>query len=285
MTLKLDDLTPIEKTLLVTLTGRALDAREKRPLLGDRLAAEVLDRLGPAVDTIKLPGTVKIATAVRSRMLDRLVAGFIAAHPDAVVVELGCGLETRMHRIAPPATVDWYDIDLPDVIALRRRVLPELDRAHLVAASLNDPDWLEGIPLDRPVIAVADGVLGFLTEAANRQIMGALTDRFTAGGELVFVAYTPIAARLMGSMGVLRAVGMPKGYQGFGFDDPGEVQRLNPRLQFVEELLGAQAPETALFRWPTRMVAKLFARWRAQARRGVWILRYRFSTRQGAALG
>src|SRR5215208_71871 len=43
-------------------------------------------------------------------MLDRLVAGFIAAHPNAVVVELGCGLETRMHRIAPPATVD-YDID------------------------------------------------------------------------------------------------------------------------------------------------------------------------------
>ena len=280
MTLTIDDLTPVEKTLLITLTGRALDAHKKSPLLGDHLAVEVLDRLGPGVDAITLSGTVKIATAVRSKMLDRLVAGFIAAHPDAVVVELGCGLETRMHRIAPPTTVDWYDIDFDNVIALRRQLIPELDRAHLVAASLTDPQWLERIPRDRPVIAVADGVLGFLTEADNRQILGALTDHFTAGGELAFVAYTSIVARLMGSIGVLRAVGIPKGYRGFGFDDPREVERLNPRLTFVEEQIGAQAPEAAQFPWPTRMVAKLFARWRAQGRRGVWILRYGFQCQQ-----
>jgi O-methyltransferase involved in polyketide biosynthesis len=276
MTLTIDHLTPIEKTLLITLTGRALDARTKRPLLGDRLAAEVLDRLGPDIDTIKLSGTVKIATAVRSKMLDRLVAGFIAAHPDAVVVELGCGLETRMHRIAPPATVDWYDVDFDNVIALGRRVIPELEGSHFVAASLTDPGWLDGIPRDRPAIAVADGVLGFLTEADNKQILTALTDHFTAGGELVFVAYTRIAARLMGSLGVLRSVGVPKSYRGFGFDDPHDVERLNPRLTFVEEQLGAQAPEAAQFSWPTRMIAKWFAHWRAQARRGVWIVRYRF---------
>lgn len=225
MTLTIDNLTPIEKTLLITLTGRVLDARTANPILGDHLAANAFDRLGPDADIVKLPGYVALAAAVRSKMLDRLVAGFIAAHPDAVVVELGCGLETRMHRIAPPATVDWYDIDLPNVIALRRRVLPELERSHLVAASLTDPDWLDGIPRDRPVIAVADGVLGFLTEADNRQILGTLTDHFTAGGELVFVAYTRIAARMVGSLGVTRSVGIPKGYRGFGFDDPRALDR------------------------------------------------------------
>lgn len=144
MTLTIDHLTPVEKTLLITLTGRALDAKTANSLLGDRLADKVLDRLGPGADIVKLSGTVKIATAVRSRMLDRMVGGFIAAHPNAVVVELGCGLETRMHRLSPPTTVDWYDVDLPDVIALRRRVIPELDRSHLVAASLTDPDSMEG---------------------------------------------------------------------------------------------------------------------------------------------
>ena len=228
MTVTIDNLTPVEKTLLITLTGRALDARTKRPLLGDRVAAKAFDRLGPGADIIKLAGSVKLAIAVRSKMLDRLVAGFIGAHPNAVVVELGCGLETRMHRITPPATVDWYDVDFDDVIALRRRVLPELDSSHLVAASLIDPDWLDGIPQDRPAIVVADGVLGFLTEADNRQILGALTEHFTAGGELVFNAYTRFVARLMGSLGVLRAVGIPKGFQGFGFDDPCAVERLNP---------------------------------------------------------
>ena len=276
MTLTIDHLTPVEKTLLITLTGRALDAKTANSLLGDRLADKVLDRLGPGADIVKLSGTVKIATAVRSRMLDRIVGGFIAAHPNAVVVELGCGLETRMHRLSPPATVDWYDVDLPDVIALRRRVIPELDRSHLVAASLTDLDSLEGIPRGRPVIVVADGVLGFLTEADNKQILTALTEHFTAGGELAFVAYTRIAARLLGSLGVTRSVGIPKGYRGFGFDDPHVPERLNPRLTFVEEQLGAQAPEADQFPWPTRMIAKWFARWRAQGRRGVWIVRYRF---------
>ena len=70
----------------------------------------------------------------------------------------------------------------------------------------------------------------------------------------------------MGSLGVLRSVGIPKGYQGFGFDDSRALERLNPRLTFVEEQLGAQAPESDQFAWPTRMIARLFARWRAQGR-------------------
>lgn len=269
-----DHLTPLEKTLLVTLTGRALDARKPRPLLGDHLAAAVSSRL--VHETVKVSDTVAIAVCVRSAMLDRLVDRFIAAHRDAVVVELGCGLETRKHRISPPGTVDWYDIDLDGVITLRRQVLPELDHSHLVAANLTHPGWLDPIPRDRPAIIVADGVLGFLSEADNRFILRALTDHFTAGGELVFNAYTRIAARMMGSLGVLRSVGISRHYRGFGFDDPTVVEQLNPRLTFVEELLGAQAPETAKLRWPTRMLAKVFARWRAQARRGVWVLRYRF---------
>ncbi|MGV0735753.1 class I SAM-dependent methyltransferase [Mycobacterium syngnathidarum] len=289
MTVTIDDLTPVEKTLLITLTPRAMDARAPHPLLADDLAAKVLDRIGPA-GAIKISSTVKIAAPVRSKMLDQLVVQFIAAHPNAVVVELGCGLETRMHRIAPPPTVDWYDVDLPDVIALRRRLIPELDRAHLVAASLTEPHWAEGIPRERPVIAVADGVLGFLTKADNTQILATLTNHFTGGGELVFVAYSRIAAKMMGGLpvqiGELRELGIPKGYQGFGFDDPRELEQLNPRVTFVEEQLGAQAMES--FNDPrarawlndisrtTRMIGKWFARWRAQARRGVWVLRYRF---------
>lgn len=289
MTVTINDLTPVEKTLLITLTPRALDARAPHPLLSDDLAAEVLDRIGPA-GAIKISDTVKIAAPVRSKMLDQLVHRFIAAHPDAVVVELGCGLETRMHRIAPPPTVDWYDVDLPDVIALRRQLIPELDRAHLVAASLAEPHWADGIPHDRPVIAVADGVLGFLTKADNTQILNTLTNHFTAGGELVFVAYTRIAAKMMGALpvqiGELREVGIPKGYQGFGFDNPRELEQLNPHMTFVEEQLGAQAMESFSdpiaqawrgdISWPIRMFGKWFARWRAQARRGVWVLRYRF---------
>ena len=234
------------------------------------------DRLGSDLGVVRVPSSVTLATALRSTMLDRAVRDFITAHPNAVVVELGCGLETRMNRLAPPPTVDWYDIDFANVIELRRRVLPELSRAHLIAASLTDPQGLGSIPTDRPVIAVADGVIGLLSEAENGRLLAGLSHHCNAGGELVFNAYTKLVARHMGSVGVLRAVGLPKGYRGFGFDDPRELGRLAPQMTFVEERTGVQAPEVADLPWATRITARLFARWRAQARRGVWILRYRW---------
>ena len=68
MTVTIDHLTPVEKTLLlITLTGRALDARTKRPLLGDRLAATAFDRLGPGADIVKLPDRSRLALAVAAR--------------------------------------------------------------------------------------------------------------------------------------------------------------------------------------------------------------------------
>ncbi len=97
-------------------------------------------------------------------MLDDRVRRFISEHPDAVVVVLGAGLDTGMVRVDPPAGVDWYDVDLPNVIALRDQLVPADDRAHSVAASLADDAWTDPIPSDRPTMLIADGLLAFLTE-------------------------------------------------------------------------------------------------------------------------
>ena len=77
-----------------------------------------------------------LATALCSAMLGRAMSDFIAAHPNAVVVELGCGPETRMNRLAVPPAIDWYDVDFTSVVRLRLRILPQLGRIHLIAASL-----------------------------------------------------------------------------------------------------------------------------------------------------
>jgi O-methyltransferase involved in polyketide biosynthesis len=71
-----------------------------------------------------LPSSAVRQTALRAKMLDERVRGFISEHPDAVVVALGAGLDTGMLRVKPPATVDWYNVDLPKVIALRNELVP-----------------------------------------------------------------------------------------------------------------------------------------------------------------
>ncbi|MDA0565692.1 class I SAM-dependent methyltransferase [Streptomonospora sp. S1-112] len=278
-------LSPVERTLLVTLAGRARDDRRPAPYLGDPMPAAVLERLGTDPARLGVGSVVSLATALRSAMLDRAVRAFLSAHPDAVVVELGAGLETRRHRLRPGAGVDWYDVDLPAVAKLRRALLPPEPlsaggaRAHLVAADATAPDWLAGLPRDRPAIAVADGLVGLLPPDRARALLTALAAHFTEG-ELVFNAYPRLVARTIGAQPVLRRMGIPRGYTGFGFDDPRHVEALVPGLSFVEERFGTQERGAAM---PPalRLTAALFARWPAQSRRGVWVVRYRFTGARG----
>jgi O-methyltransferase involved in polyketide biosynthesis len=125
-------------------------------------------------------------------MLDAIVTQFIAQHPTAVVLDLGCGLDTRGHRLAPPAGVDWYDIDLPAVIKLREQLVP--DERHVVAADLTKQGWLNGLPTDRPALALTDGLQALLTGPDFVAVTRMLTEHFDRG-ELTFNAYSRLALR------------------------------------------------------------------------------------------
>src|SRR6184192_452034 len=94
-------LTAVQQVCLLTLRWRALDARSDTPMLGDALSLQVAESLGLDL-TSKVVRSNVLVKAVRDKMLDRLVSRFIAEHPTAVVVDLGCGLDTRRQRCAPP---------------------------------------------------------------------------------------------------------------------------------------------------------------------------------------
>lgn len=141
------ELTAVQRVCLLTVGLRALDARSTTPILGDALSVQVAERLGLDLSTSKVPRSMILVHAVRDKMLDRLVSRFAADHPTAVVVDLGCGLDTRRHRCDPPPGVDWYGVDFPAVIGLRERLLP--DGAHLIGADVTASAWLDELPRER----------------------------------------------------------------------------------------------------------------------------------------
>jgi O-methyltransferase involved in polyketide biosynthesis len=124
MSIALPVFTPIEETLYLTLCGRALDNHLPHPILADPMANELVGRLGYDCGRFHLSASPIINIAHRAKKLDQVAQQFIARHPDAVGLDLGAGLDTRVFRIAPPAGVDWYDVDYPEVIAARRQLLP-----------------------------------------------------------------------------------------------------------------------------------------------------------------
>ena len=169
------------------LCGRALDNHLPHPILGDPMATQLVRRLGYDCGRFRLSASPIINIAHRARKLDQVAQRFVGRHPDAVGLDLGAGLDTRVFRIAPPPTVDWYDIDFPEVIRARQQLLPGRASAHGIGADLTDPAWLDAIPGDRPAVIVADGLLAFLIQEDLISLLDRLISHFPSG-EVAFTA-------------------------------------------------------------------------------------------------
>lgn len=271
------DLSPLEQTALLTQYARALDSKWAQPILGDLLAPDIISKIDYDFEGLGIPTSVVCQAALRAKMLDERVRAFTVENPDAVVVDLGAGLDSGPFRVSPPATVDWYSVDLPGVIALRDRLLPSSRRAHSVIASVADQSWPDSIPADRPAMVIADGLFAFLPEPVIVGAFRRLTEHFRSG-ELAFNDYGRIgwfsrAAVKLAPQRMFASVGAQWGYA--GFKDARVPETWNPKLTLVEEASLAHAPEVELFPEWIRLATKLSGMFETSARKAR-ILRYRF---------
>jgi O-methyltransferase involved in polyketide biosynthesis len=273
MGITLPAFTPMEDSMFLTLCGKALDSRSPRSILHDTTADEIVRKLDYDCAQFRLSTSPIINIAHRSKKLDEVVERFIERHPDAVVLDLGVGLDTRMVRVAPPSTVDWYDVDFPNVIAARKLLIPQSLKAHSIDVDLTDPDWLDEVPIDRPAVIVADGLLAFLTQDDMIALLDRLTSHFPTG-EIAFNGYTRFAIwaakHYHGTQSVADLIKSP------GFDDPREPERWNPKLKLVREILLTREPEVAEFPFALRKFTRLAARSTWWSRGGTTVLQYEF---------
>jgi O-methyltransferase involved in polyketide biosynthesis len=176
------------QTMLATLYAKALDADFENPILSDRYAKQIVERID--YDWQKTTITARKAPSVttRSAHFDAWTSQFLAVHPQAVVLHLGCGLDSRFFRVQPGPGVEWYDVDYPEVAALRTQLYPAADHYHAVAASVTDPAWLAGIPADRPALAIGEGLTMYLTEQDGTALLRRVVEHF-GSGELQFDAF------------------------------------------------------------------------------------------------
>ena len=156
------ELSGVEETLMIPLWGRAI-ATQGRGLFHDPAAVDLVERLEYDFESkLNQARTIMPMLAVRAARFDEAVRHFIDTHPDGAVVELGCGLDTRWER-CNGNRVDWFDLDMPAVIALRRRYFQDSERRKTLAAPLQDTAWRDLVgPKERPFLFVAEAVLYYL---------------------------------------------------------------------------------------------------------------------------
>ncbi len=189
------NLSDVEKTLLIPLYIRALESRRPDAFVKDKRAEELVRQLDQESlrKTLALTDDFsRVAVILKGREFDRFARDFLVRHPDGVVVHIGCGLDSRFERV-DNGRVEWFDLDLPEVIELRRRFIGEArERYHLLACSVLEDAWLEAVKVHspRPFLFLAEGVFMYFTEAQVKSLVLTLRDHFP-GAELVFDAFSP----------------------------------------------------------------------------------------------
>jgi O-methyltransferase involved in polyketide biosynthesis len=192
------DLSGVTETLLITLAIRAIESQRPDALIKDKRAVALVSQMDQDFlrkKLAKIEDYSQVATILRGREFDCHTQDFLARHPDAVVVHIGCGLDTRFERVCSEqpdnGQVEWYDLDLPDVIELRRKLIGgEEARYHLLACSVLDSTWPDGVSAhrQRPFLFLAEGVLMYFDEAQIKSLVLTLREHFS-GAELVFDAF------------------------------------------------------------------------------------------------
>ncbi len=226
-----------KETMLMTLSGRATQSQWKDPILPDPWAVEAMRHIDYDMSKTlkgvsswgmwKEIGCTIIAT--RAATFDLLTTRYLAEHTDAVVLHLGCGMDSRVFRVDPPTSVSWYDVDYPDVIELRRQLFPERAAYQMIGAPLDDFRWLDEVPRDRPGLLIAEGVLHYLSETEVKALLNAVVSHFP-GGQMIFDICNRFIVKRAGAN-----VGGTGATYKWGLDDPRDIQQLEPKLELVKE--------------------------------------------------
>ena len=217
----------VNKTLYIPLYGKAYVSK-KGLFLKDPKAEEIWEAEGFSLKGKAKSKWLAYYMGIRSAVFDDWVRQQLTALPQAVVIHIGCGMDSRAYRIAD-GSHKWYDVDFPSVIAERWRYFQETDHYQMLAGDARDSQWLAHIPETQSAIVVMEGVSMYLKEAEMQNLMDALSAHFERVALLVD-CYTTLAAKFSKRRNPVNTVGVTEVY---GIDDPLAYERES--LRFLRE--------------------------------------------------
>ena len=274
----------VSETGLLTLYCRAIESQSADPILVDEPAVDLARRLRPALAESGRESLIRLAQgrinpalvvhiALRARYYDDIARDFITRHPGATVVNLGCGMDSRFFRI-DDGRVSFFDLDLPEVIDCKRRLLDENERYHMIGASVFDESWMDVVANrnELPVLFIAEGLFMYLEPEKVRALVTTLRQRF-AGSELLCEV---VNRRWIGSNTnwMVRAklqrgmkIGSEAGFR-FGVLDGHEMESWVEGIRLLSEwsYFDSDHPKVGVMRWMGKL---------AFIRRVQWTVHYR----------
>lgn len=226
MELKMGD---VQETALIPLAVRANETRSKNPRILDKKAVEITDTLG--VDTKKFDKMVTHECVVaRTILFDDTVRKLLKKYPDAVCINMGCGLDNRFERV-DNGRIQWFNVDLPDSIAVRKKIYEETEREHMVAGNILETDWLKAIPKERTTIIIAEGLFMYFSKEQVKTLLNQITQNFDSGFLVVELMLQKMMKEKMHD-----TVKNTSAKFGWGTTSGAELLPLNEKLKLLREI-------------------------------------------------
>ena len=275
----------VAETCLLTLYCHAKESQSKAPILMDEKAVQIFDALRPELETADSSLLRKLATGkidqrlvvfvnLRAKRFDQYACDFLARYPQGRVVSLGCGMDTRFLRV-DNGQMRFFDVDLPDVIALKQKFFDEDERYNLLGSSVLDYGWMDKVlekSSSSPVLFLAEGLFMYLEPERVKELALTLQSRFP-GAELVCEVFNkawlgPMMKKIAsGKMQRRFQMGKNAEFK-FGIAQSDEMEQWNPGIIFLDEwsYFDSDHPRLGALRWFRNV--KLF-------RYTQWVVHYR----------
>ncbi len=186
------DLSEISHTAFLTLTCRAVETEKKNPVFNDPMAVLCLERLMSLVSEKeknriikwkKMYGGIQVRDAkLRIRTVirfDSIANLFISSNPGCTVINLACGLDTRFWRI-DNKKCRYIDLDLPEMIDLKREILKDYLSYELIGCSVFDTSWIDQVTSNgnSNFLLLAEGLFMYLPEQDAIRLLQVISRRF-----------------------------------------------------------------------------------------------------------
>ncbi len=225
----------VQKTLLLPLWGRAVETQRKEPLLVDKTAVEIIGNIDYDFSAIEsgISAISQMGWVVRSLLVDRCILKFLEKHPRATIVNIGCGFDTTFDRVDNGKLL-WYDLDLPDVMELRRNFIKENSRRKNITGSFLDNGWIERLEVPENILFIAAGVFYYFEAHQIKGFLQKASDLFP-NSEVIFDATSPAGLKTANKT-VIKSSGLNENsFLKWGLKSAGELKAWDKRIEVIEE--------------------------------------------------
>lgn len=184
----------VPETMLISIRARYLESKRENGIINDPKSIEILDQIDYDFSGKKevSEGSI-IGTSIRTEILDEQTNKFLEKNPGGVVINLGCGLDTRFHRL-DNGKVNWFDLDVPESIELRKHFFKETERFKFIPKSCLDFSWLDDVSKNEPTLFIAEGLLMYFNEGDVKLLLKTISENFT-NAEMLLEAMSPFVVK------------------------------------------------------------------------------------------